>query len=1549
MSPSLPRICIAVISLLLFHSGVGAAYGPEVWSNLGLYGGNVQTVVIDPSDPERLFAGIWFGEGLFRSDDGADTWQALKMEQRYEGEDTFENQVLLALALSPANPNVIWAAHNYWVAHSTDGGDTWTHIANSTVQRDCLNCGGWTDNFRFDYALASDPTDADTVYLGTAGAWSSYAGGAVYKTADGGKTWEKLNQGGNLDYVVTGLAVDPNTPSVLWAATTSYGVGGVWDGSLYRSTDGGQQWTPIEPKPFIGTGLNGVTPHPTDPDVVFVTAGGGVARGAFDGTGWQFTYPIEGCAQAFGLVFAPADTNIVYVGWMTPEAWGGDGRPKVSRSADGGLTWETTTVEDALASHPRTLAVHPTDPAILYLGDNSGGVLKSHDYGQTWTPVNIGINGVVVNDVAVDDNDTTHLIAATSGGVYERTGDVWQRRLSRNAESVSFVPGSSDAYYAGLWGDLARTGDGGTTWTINSKISDQWINDIAIDPADTQTLLIADYSHVRRSTDGGDSFEAVLEGLNQTGESYCMNTLAIDPADPRHIYAGGGRFTSPRVLGDLWESRDGGDTWARTGLTDVIVNKVLVDPADTSRLFAGCGYSDNIDTPLYKSTDAGATWTPAENGLPVKSMLLRAVWAASETQVYAAGGNKDILHVNGNVVAASLSGGTQQSPELQNIFGIDDTHIYAVGANGTILHFDGTTWNPMTSGTTELLYGIWGSSPEGLFAVGGQGTILHFEGTAWQAMASGTDADLYEVFGIGGNNLFATGEGGVILHYDGDAWSSMPSPVVNDLYGVWGSSGDAVFACGSEGTLIHFDGQVWESMDSGTSEIIQDMWGSADEDVYAVGHSGQILHYDGTTWSVSTIPDAKDLTGIWGLPNGVLFVVESSGGGIYRYDGSQWETLRPAGSRFRSVTDLAFNRSNTDILYASTHRAGVFLSPNRAGDWLNLGAPVLAVNAISAGSLYAATSGGLFQLTGTGVLAGDVFDRHSVDMLDNVSVTTDLGIGNRTIDGLYMMVLPAGEYDVYASADNYELGVAGDVPIFGADVTWVDFEMASVVTQMSTVPATNPSATIGSTGSGSYCFVGTITDSSDPLDSKHWTKWLFSALAMVLVVLLRRRREAWMAGLALICWLGLSSPGHSFTIFEQVGLASAPLPVGSGARAQGMGGAFIAVSDDATAASWNPAGLIQVERPEVSLVGEYVHRKEDFFSPANPEIDNTGSVSTSDINFVSATFPFHWHKNMVVSINYQRLFDFKREFEYQRNISAPAVDLHQQIRYDQDGFVSAIGFAGAIEITPRISLGATVNVWTDQMGSDNGWTENYNEIAEGSQAGVPVTINTTIQDRYEQFRGINFNIGLLWDIGNWGTIGAVVKTPFTATIQHRFSFSQTTQYGDPINDDNTTGPITVEEEVDLNMPISYGLGWSRRFQDVFTLGIDIYRTEWGDYCLTNGNGEEFSPIDGRPKEQSDVDATTHIRVGGEYLFLMPQHDLAVPVRFGLFYDPEPSEGSPNDVYGFALGAGLTFPRCSLDLAYQLRWADDADSGNLIAGSLVDITQQTLMASLIYYF
>ena len=132
---------------------------------------------------------------------------------------------------------------------------------------------------------------------------------------------------------------------------------------------------------------------------------------------------------------------------------------------------------------------------------------------------------------------------------------------------------------------------------------------------------------------------------------------------------------------------------------------------------------------------------------------------------------------------------------------------------------------------------------------------------------------------------------------------------------------------------------------------------------------------------------------------------------------------------------------------------------------------------------------------------------------------------------------------------------------------------------------------------------------------------------------------------------------QSATLFQEVGIASSPNPVGSGARALGMGGAFIAVADDSTAASWNPAGLIQLERPEMSIVGQGFYRREEYSSDDHPETDDTGNVNDLNLNYLSATYPFHFYKNIVVSVNYQRLYDFKRNFKYRFDMSSGGLDV----------------------------------------------------------------------------------------------------------------------------------------------------------------------------------------------------------------------------------------------------------------------------------------------------
>jgi hypothetical protein len=202
-------------------------------------------------------------------------------------------------------------------------------------------------------------------------------------------------------------------------------------------------------------------------------------------------------------------------------------------------------------------------------------------------------------------------------------------------------------------------------------------------------------------------------------------------------------------------------------------------------------------------------------------------------------------------------------------------------------------WFPMTSGTTNPLLSVWGSSGSDVFAVGAKGTILHYNGSTWSSMVSGTTSDLLCVWGSSGSDVFAVGYDtnnytGTILHYNGSTWSTMISGTTNNFYGVWGSSGSDVFAVGYDGNILHYNGNNWSPMTSGTTNPLRGVWGSSGSDVYAVGIMGTILHYGGTV-PTTTVP----VTTTTSIPSGTTTTVEPcTSEAIYGENSEETELLR---------------------------------------------------------------------------------------------------------------------------------------------------------------------------------------------------------------------------------------------------------------------------------------------------------------------------------------------------------------------------------------------------------------------------------------------------------------------------------------------------------------------------------------------------------------------------------------------------------------------------------------------------------------------------------
>lgn len=415
-------------------------------------------------------------------------------------------------------------------------------------------------------------------------------------------------------------------------------------------------------------------------------------------------------------------------------------------------------------------------------------------------------------------------------------------------------------------------------------------------------------------------------------------------------------------------------------------------------------------------------------------------------------------------------------------------------------------------------------------------------------------------------------------------------------------------------------------------------------------------------------------------------------------------------------------------------------------------------------------------------------------------------------------------------------------------------------------------------------------------------------------------------------------------IASNISSAGSPNPVGAGARASGMGGAFIAVADDATAASWNPAGLIQLETLEISLVGAYNHKTEDTTYQDFPDASGPQDYSSFDLNYLSVAYPFSLiNRNMIVSLNYQHLYDFSKEISYQASDDTPPVTWSETLEFTREGGLRAVSPAYAIQVTPKLSLGATLNIWQDPL-YGNEWQSTWEENGNGNNNGMDFTYQVKTEDTY-CFSGVNFNLGLLWHINQYITLGGVFKSPYSADLERDYHSTTTTSSGqvDPIV---TETSFSTEETLD--MPMSYGIGIATRWSDAFTLSFDVYRTEWGDYVLHTADGEDISPITNAPINESDIDATTQVRLGGEYLFI--GNRAVIPLRAGVFYDPEPAPDHPDDFWGVSIGSGIAYKQVAFDLAYQFRFAEDVRVATVGTGEASqDVQQHTLYMSVIYHF
>lgn len=451
----------------------------------------------------------------------------------------------------------------------------------------------------------------------------------------------------------------------------------------------------------------------------------------------------------------------------------------------------------------------------------------------------------------------------------------------------------------------------------------------------------------------------------------------------------------------------------------------------------------------------------------------------------------------------------------------------------------------------------------------------------------------------------------------------------------------------------------------------------------------------------------------------------------------------------------------------------------------------------------------------------------------------------------------------------------------------------------------------------------------------------------------------------------------------QLEINSTPNPVGSGARALGMGAAFIAVADDATAASWNPAGLTQLERPEISIVYSSKFLSEEFSSGPFPELGGRNSVDIHDLNYLSFVYPVPRTiagRNLVFSINYLSQYDFDRSLQLrQRQINPLAsgnlLSLRRSVDYLQEGKLASVSPAFGFEISEWMAVGTTVNLWHSALIPNNGWEIRQKETqAPFWVDGTPVGTQRTRflrEEKYDDFKGVNATVGLLFKPTERLSVGAVYHSKLVADVEYT---SKTTIR--PL----ALGVARDKRDKRITLPSAVGLGVAYRFPgDKLTISFDVTRRAWDEFVIRdpqniNRNLRRVSGVTGQPKSlAASNSATWTVRLGGEYVFVnekKPVQDYLPSLRAGIFYDPEPSggrdrggffrgnslagtrgDGSVDDYFGFSLGGGVLIKnRVNLDAAYIFRWGHGVRNDTFgFANTNADVRQHYLYLSTVVYF
>jgi photosystem II stability/assembly factor-like uncharacterized protein len=608
--------------------------------------GRIDDLAVVESDPKTIYLGAATG-GVWKSTDTGMTWKPLF--------DKESNMSIGALAIAPSDPSIVWAgtgeANNRqsssWgdgVYKSTDGGHTWTHMG--------------LDDTQAIGRIVIDPTNPEVVYVAALGhLWGPNAERGLFKTTDGGKTWQKalfIND----DTGVSDVAIDPHSSNILYAAAyerrrTVWGFnGGGPNGGVYRTTDAGATWKKLTGGlPEGDVGRIGLSVYRKDPNIVYAevqAAKGGIFRSEDKGLTWKKMSSTDPRPSYFSQIRIDPNNDLRI--WL--------GGVNLYYSDDGGKTFNTRRVRE-VHSDFHAIWIDPNNSNDMLVGCD-GGVYVSRDSGLAWDHLNVVPLGQIY-EVGYDNQQPYHVC----GGFQDNAewcgpSRTWFLRGIVNSDWT--MVGGGDGFYVkpdpsdpetvytesqdgGLIRRNLRTNEARSIRPVPPSSTDppyrfNWNSPLIISTHNHNTIYYGG-NYVFKSTDRGDTWTRLgpdltnnvdrntlpILGKVPTKDTLSLNdgvewwpsitAIAESPLNAEVLWAG-------TDDGNLQVTRDGGRNWSNVASRvpgvpkGTYVSRILASKYEAGTAFVAFdGHrSNDFHVYLFKTTDYGQSWHSIANGLP---------------------------------------------------------------------------------------------------------------------------------------------------------------------------------------------------------------------------------------------------------------------------------------------------------------------------------------------------------------------------------------------------------------------------------------------------------------------------------------------------------------------------------------------------------------------------------------------------------------------------------------------------------------------------------------------------------------------------------------------------------------------------------------------------------------------------------------------------------------------------------------------------------------------------------------------------------------------